>query len=114
MDVTDLFEKAGDAFVVHVHVQPGAGRSAVVGRHGDAVKIRVAAPPVEGRANAAAVGVIAEALGVKDADVELTSGEASRTKRFRVRGLDEEELDKRLRIALEEAQRRPERTSPRG
>jgi uncharacterized protein (TIGR00251 family) len=100
---SDLYDDGPDGIVLRVHVQPGAGRSAVVGRHGDALKVRVAAPPVEGRANEATRSLLAEALGVPDADVELTSGQSSRAKRFRLKGIDAEEADKRLRVALDEA-----------
>ena len=102
-DTNDLYDDSPEGVVLRVHVQPGAGRSAVVGRHGDALKVRVAAPPVEGRANEAARARVAEALGVPEADVELTSGQSSRTKRFRLKGLDAEEADKRLRVALDQA-----------
>jgi uncharacterized protein len=102
-DTSDLYDDSPEGIVLRVHVQPGAGRSAVVGRHGDALKVRVAAPPVEGRANDAARALLAEALAVPEADVELTSGQSSRSKRFRLKGVDAEEADKRLRVALEEA-----------
>ncbi|MGH9004761.1 MAG: DUF167 domain-containing protein [Acidimicrobiia bacterium] len=102
-DLSDLYSETEDGVVLHVHVQPGAGRSAVVGRHGDALKVRVAAPPVEGRANEATEALLAEALGVDRADVELTGGATSRTKRYRLRGVDAAEFDKRLRVALEKA-----------
>jgi hypothetical protein len=108
-NVTDFFEPSGDDFVLHVHVQPGAGRSAVVGRHGNALKVRVAAPPVGGRANSATEELLATALGVKPAEIELASGEASRAKRFRVKGLDAEEFERRLRVALDAAGRTPSR-----
>ncbi|HMC80080.1 MAG TPA: DUF167 domain-containing protein [Acidimicrobiia bacterium] len=102
-DTSDLYDDSPEGIVLRVHVQPGAGRSAVVGRHGDALKVRVAAPPVEGRANEATRALLAEALGVPEADVELASGQSSRAKRFRLKGLDAEEADKRLRVALDEA-----------
>jgi uncharacterized protein (TIGR00251 family) len=101
--MSDLYDDSPEGIVLRIHVQPGAGRSAVVGRHGDALKVRVAAPPVEGRANEAARSLLAEALAVPEADVELTSGQSSRSKRFRLKGLDAEEADKRLRVALDEA-----------
>ena len=101
-EMSDLYDDSPEGIVLRVHVQPGAGRSAIVGRHGDALKLRVAAPPVEGRANEAARALLAEALGVPESDVELTSGQSSRAKRFRLRGLDAEEADKRLRVALDE------------
>jgi uncharacterized protein len=100
---SDLYDDGPDGVVLRVHVQPGAGRSAVVGRHGDALKVRVAAPPVEGRANDATRSLLAEALAVPEADVELTSGQSSRAKRFRLKGIDAEEADKRLRVALDDA-----------
>jgi uncharacterized protein (TIGR00251 family) len=73
--------------VITVHVQPRAGRTQITGRHGDALKIRVAAPPVEGRATEAARVALAEALRVAPATVRLLTGESSRLKRFRVDGL---------------------------
>jgi uncharacterized protein len=102
-DVSDLYDETAEGVVLHVHVQPGAGRSAVVGRHGDALKVRVAAPPVEGRANEATRVLLADALGLASGDVELTSGDSSRAKRFRLRGLEPEEAERRLRVALDTA-----------
>ena len=101
-EMSDLYDDSPDGIVLRIHVQPGAGRSAVVGRHGDALKVRVAAPPVDGRANEATRTLLAEALAVPEGDVELTSGQSSRSKRFRLRGIDAEEADKRLRVALDE------------
>ena len=73
--------------LIDLRVQPGAGRNAVVGRHGDAIKVRVGAPPVGGRGNEAIIDLIADALGVKRADVSLVSGETSRSKRVQVNGI---------------------------
>jgi len=70
--------------MLRVHVQPGAGRSAIVGRHGDALKIKVAAPPEGGRANEAVTELLASTLGVPRAAVNLVAGATSRTKRFRI------------------------------
>ncbi len=100
---SDLYDVEDDAVVLHVHVQPGAGRSAVVGRHGESLKIRVAAPPVEGRANDAAIELLADALEVPPKDIELVSGAASRIKRFRVHAVTAEEVEVQLRLALDSA-----------
>jgi uncharacterized protein len=102
----DLYDVERDAIVLRVHVQPGAGRSAIVGRHGSSLKVRVAAPPVDGRANVVAAALIAETFGIKEGDVELVSGQRSRLKRFRIVGVDAEDVELRLREALAEADSR--------
>lgn len=71
---------------IRVHVQPGAKRTQVAGLHGDALKIRVAAPALEDRANDALIEFIAKRLGVAKRDVTLASGAKSRDKRFEIRG----------------------------
>ena len=95
--VDDLYRTDGDdAVVLHVHVQPAAGRSAVVGRHGTALKIRVAAAPEGGRANEASADLLAETFGLKRAQVELVSGPSSRAKQFRLTGVDLDAFRSRL------------------
>jgi uncharacterized protein (TIGR00251 family) len=86
---------------VHVHVLPRAGRSELVGRHGDALRVRVTAAPVDGRANDATARVLATALRVPPSRVVLASGGQSRIKRFRVSGLSAEEVTRRLETALD-------------
>jgi uncharacterized protein (TIGR00251 family) len=86
-EISDVYDIIDGAVVLRVRAQPGAGKSAVVGRYGDAVKIRVAAPPVAGRANAALVDLLAKELGLDRGGIDLVSGDASRTKRFRLGGL---------------------------
>jgi uncharacterized protein (TIGR00251 family) len=86
--------------VVRVHVQPGAGRTAVVGRFGDALKLKVGAPPEGGRANEAVATLLATTLGVGRDAVNLTSGASSRSKRFRVGPVDVEESRRLLAEAV--------------
>ena len=102
-ELSDLYDVTDDGVVLHVHVQPGAGKTAVVGRHGNALKVRVAAPPVAGRANEAAAEIVAEVLDVRAADIELSGGEKSRAKRFRVNGISVDEVEVQLRHALDAA-----------
>ena len=73
--------------VICVHAQPGAKRTEVAGLHGDALKIRVAAPALEDRANDALIEFIAKRMGVAKRDVALISGAKSREKRFEIRAL---------------------------
>lgn len=74
------------AWVIHVHAQPGARRTEVVGVHGEALKVRVAAPALEDRANDALMAWLAERFGVPRRNVALVAGARSREKRFEVSG----------------------------
>ena len=76
-----------------VHVQPGASSSGIAGLHGGALKLRLAAPPVDGKANAALIDFIAELLDTPRSRVELVSGAASRRKSIRVSGAQRAMLD---------------------
>ena len=69
-----MIEATDDGVVVHVHVQPGAGRDGVVGQHGDALKIRVRARPTADAANAAVLSLLAEFFDVAPSSVEITGG----------------------------------------
>ncbi|MEY2399879.1 MAG: uncharacterized protein QOJ00_3053 [Actinomycetota bacterium] len=89
--------------VLRLHVQPGAGKTAIVGRHGDAMKIRVAAPPEGGRANDAVVALIAQTFDVKLASVSLISGESSRAKRVQIDGVAQVEVERLLELAMAHA-----------
>ena len=107
VEVDDLFEytdganeESGTA-VLRLHVQPGAGKTAVVGRHGDALKVRVAAPPEGGRANDAVVVLIANTFDVKLAQVSLISGQSSRAKRVQVDEIARDEVVRLLELAME-------------
>lgn len=72
------------AFVLCVHVQPQARRTEVAGLHGQSLKVRVAAPALDNRANEALLAFVAERFGVARRDVTLLSGEKSREKRLQV------------------------------
>jgi uncharacterized protein len=70
--------------VLTLHVQPGAKRTEVAGKHGDALKIRLAAPPVDGKANAELLRYLAHAFGVPQHNVTLVRGDSSRRKVVRI------------------------------
>jgi len=72
---------------LRLHIQPGAKKTEVAGLHGEALKIRLAAPPVDGKANASLIAFLADRLGVAKSAVTLVSGDASRAKRVRVSGI---------------------------
>ncbi len=85
--MSDWLRVAADGrLTLTLHIQPGAKKTEVAGEHGDALKIRLAAPPVDGKANAALLAFIAERLGVSRSAVTLKSGQTSRRKVVEVEG----------------------------
>jgi uncharacterized protein len=85
------------SFVVKVH--PRAKKNAIAGEIGDALKIALNAPPVDGKANAACVRFLAEVLRVPRSSVTIAAGETSRNKVIRVAGINAAEVEERLRVA---------------
>ena len=81
-----------DGAVLAVRAQPGARKDAVVGEHGDALKVAVTAPPEDGRANAALVELLRDWLGVRRSEVELVGGLTNRNKTVLIRGRSPDEL----------------------
>lgn len=75
-----------DGCTLALHVQPAARRTAVVGVHGDRLKIAIASPPTDGRANAALLAFLAQRLGVPASRLSLLTGAGARHKRVAVRG----------------------------
>ena len=77
---------------IAIRVQPGARRTELAGRHGDEVKIRVAAPPLDGRANDVLVEFLADRIDVPPSRVRIVAGETSRSKRVLVEGARSEDV----------------------
>ncbi len=77
----------GDGVVLQLHVQPGAKRTEIAGLHGDALKVRLAAPPVDGKANAALLAFLASKVDAGRTAVTLLSGDTARAKRVRIGGI---------------------------
>lgn len=80
------YRRHGEILTLTLHIQPGAKRTEVAGLHGEALKIRLAAPPVEGRANEALLKFVAASFGVPLRQVELKQGGQSRHKVVAVTG----------------------------
>ena len=78
------------------HIVPNAKIDKVVGEHGHAIKIKLRAPAVEGKANAALLSFLAEKLEIAERDIVLQHGEKSREKLIRINGLSEENIRARL------------------
>ena len=84
--MSEWYRRNGEVLTLTLHVQPGAKRTDVAGLHGEALKIRLAAPPIEGRANEALLKFIAESFGVPLRQVELKQGGQSRHKVVAITG----------------------------
>ncbi len=73
-----------DDLLLDCHLQPGAKRAEFAGQHGERLKIRISAPPVDGKANDALIHFLADAFAVSRQQVSLLSGQSSRQKRLRI------------------------------
>lgn len=74
----------GDVLLLSCHLQPKASKDEICGLHGDSVKIRISAPPIDGRANAQLIKFLAKQFAVAKSQVEIISGASGRQKRIRI------------------------------
>jgi uncharacterized protein len=81
-----------------VKVQPRARRNAIVGELGDALKVALTAPPVDGKANEACIEFFAEALKLSRSSITIAAGQTSRNKVIRVTGITAAQVRERLRL----------------
>lgn len=91
---------AKGAITLKVHLVPRAARDEIVGLHGDAIKVKVKAPPVKGKANEALQSFIAEKLQIPPSRVEIIAGQLGREKLLRINGVSRVEVEKGLGIIL--------------
>lgn len=84
------------AVTISVKLQPRSSRNQVVGREGDSYRIKVTAPPVDGKANAALVKLLAKKLGIPPKKIDILSGHTSRLKTIRIQDLSLPDVSARL------------------
>jgi uncharacterized protein (TIGR00251 family) len=94
--VNGFVTERDDALLLALRIQPGAKKSGIAGIYGETLKIRLAAPPVDGKANAALLAFLAEWLRVPKSALNLKSGQTSRRKVVRVEGVKAETLARRI------------------
>jgi hypothetical protein len=94
---------------LRLRVSPGAGRAAIVGRYGEGWKVRVTAPPEDGRANDAVLRLLAETLAVPRASVTLVSGHTARDKIVELTGVGPALAERRLSSASTDERGRKDR-----
>ncbi len=80
-----------------VRVVPRASKNEIAGVHGDALKVHLTAPPVEGKANEALIAFLSQRLGVRKSQVEIVAGAASRRKMIRVMGVSSQQVEQKLK-----------------
>ena len=91
----DYLEKDG-SISFKVQVVPRASRSEIIGEHNGALRVRIAAPPVDGAANEELIHTLARALRVKRSAIEIAAGQTSKTKQVRVTGASPRDLEELL------------------
>jgi uncharacterized protein len=84
-------------------INAGAKRTQFAGRHCDAWKLRVAAPPVDGKANAAILKFIAQIAGVRASEITIISGQTSSTKLLEIEGIDADSMNRAILMSNEES-----------
>ena len=86
-------DNSGQRLTLTLHVQPGARVTSVAGLHGGALKIKVAAPPVEGQANAECIRFLSDILGIKKKQVKILSGHRSKKKTIAIEGIRRKDVE---------------------
>ncbi len=82
--MNDWYQWHQGDLILYCRLQPKASTDEFAGLHGDALKIRITAPPIDGKANAHLMGFLAKAFGVSKSKVEIEKGELGRSKRIRI------------------------------
>lgn len=95
--------ESGDGVILAVKARPQAGRTAIVGLHGSALKVAVAAAPEKGKANRAIIELLADALSLHKGAIEIVKGDTTPDKRIRIVGVTADELRRRLQPWLRTA-----------
>jgi len=94
--VESILQATKDGVLLWLHVVPRAAKDEIVGLYGNALKVRLSAPPSRGAANAALIDLLAERLDLPKHQLQIVSGQTSRRKRIAVRGVSLEVLESRL------------------
>lgn len=83
----NFYKFDNDTLTLFLHIQPGAKNTEFAGTHGERLKIRIKAPPADGKANAEIIRFLAEQFSVAKSQIEIISGELGRQKTLQINGL---------------------------
>lgn len=88
-------QKTKDGIIIKIHVVPNSSKTQIVGDHGDRLKIKIKAPPVDGKANEEVIDFLCEKLGIKKNQAELLTGQASKSKNIllKIENIDLKKLE---------------------
>lgn len=99
-DLHPCIQETKTGVILHVRAAPKAAQSKFMGLHGDAVKIAVKAPPVDGAANEELIRFLAKSLGIAKSRIEVVRGESSRTKQILLQNAQTNDIEKKIREFL--------------
>ncbi|MDR1367190.1 MAG: DUF167 domain-containing protein [Candidatus Accumulibacter sp.] len=94
----DWFRENGKTAALMLHIQPGSKKTEIAGTHGDALKIRLSAPPADGKANDALIAFLADRIGIAKSAILLKSGKTSRRKRIEISALPPDARERLLAL----------------
>ncbi len=87
-----MFQTSVEGVIISLHIQPNAPKSEIIGEYNGALKIKIKAPPIDGKANAEIETFLAKTLKLSKSKVEILKGEKSKLKKVLIRGLTEAQL----------------------
>jgi uncharacterized protein len=93
-----MFRQMDEGVEISLYIQPGASKSEIKGAYNDQLKIKIKAPPVDGKANEAVIEFLSKLLDLPKRQIEFRKGEKSREKKVFVRGISIEEIRQKLKI----------------
>jgi len=91
-----MFRQTSEGIEIALHVQPNAPKSQIIGVHGERLKVKIKAPPVEGKANDEIVNFFSALLGIPKNQIGFQRGEHSKSKTLLIHGLDLDEVKRRI------------------
>jgi len=91
-----LIDDSNDGILLSVYIQPRSSSNKIAGQHGDALKICITTPPIEGKANKAVIAFLAKFFGLPKSSVTIKSGKKSRTKNIKLAGVSRSQAEKIL------------------
>lgn len=95
-----MIEVTKNSIRLHILIQPKASKNEIVGPHNGMIKIKITAPPVDGRANEGLIEFLSDVLDIPKRDIILAKGETSRNKTVDIYGLDEKTVREKLKITI--------------